>query len=168
MEFLQEEYILVPLRAKDKWEAIRKLHDFYSRTHQVPQHERADLLATVEERERSMSTALGLGTAIPHGRVERGSSIQGVLGIAREPIDWEAPDGEPVRLVMLVVTPKGHEKEHLEVMATLSKMVSDDVMRTRLLAAIDANDAWEVIEGEETPNYNYYLDQPDDAPPNER
>ncbi len=159
IEFLQEEYITVGLTAKDKFEALRKLTDFYARTHHVPPGHQSELLASIEEREKEFTTAIGLGAAIPHGRIEEGSGVRGVLAIAREGIDFHAPDGEPVRLMMLVVTPKGYEKEHLEVMASLAQMISDNAIRTRLLAAIDANDAWEIIESEDTRNYNYFLDQ---------
>ncbi len=159
IEFLQEEYITVGLAAKDKFEALRKLTEFFVRTHHVPPGLQGALLATVEQREKEHTTAIGMGAAIPHGRIEEGSGVRGVLAISREGIDFGAPDGEAVRLMMLVVTPKGYEKEHLEVMASLAQMISDDAIRTRLLAAIDANDAWEIIESEDTRNYNYFLDQ---------
>ncbi len=106
-----------------------------------------------------MSTALGKGVAIPHGRTSKGPAIQGVLGICREGIDFDAPDGKPVRIIMLIVTPENHDDRHLQVMAGLSAMVSDEMIRTRLIAAINANDAWEVIEGEEARNYNYFLEE---------
>ena len=160
MEFLQEEFILVDFKANDKWDALHVLSDFYARMHHTGSAQRELLHRTVEEREREMTTAIGHGAAIPHGRIDEGSRVNGVLGICREGIDFDAPDGEPVKLVMLIVTPKGFDQEHLEVMATLAKMISDEAIRTRLIAAIDANDAWEIIEGEETPNYNYYLDAP--------
>ena len=161
IEFLQEEYITTRIQAQDKWEALRKITDFYIRTHRVPVDQREKLHASVLERERDVTTAVGRGAAIPHGRVERGGHIRGVLGILPEGVDWESLDGEPVRLIMLVVTPVGHDREHLEVMASLASMISNNAILTRLLAAIDANDAWEVIESEENSPYNYYLDEED-------
>lgn len=113
------------------------------------------------KREKEQSTAVGKGTAIPHGRVDSGTFIGGVLGILPEGVDFGAPDGMPVKLIMLIVTPKEHEKRHLEVLASLSAMVKDERVRTRLMAAVDANDAWEVIEGEESRNYNYFLEGDD-------
>ncbi len=163
IEFLQEEFILVGLDGADKWEVLRKLTDFYLRTHRVPAEDHDMLYKTIEERERDLTTAVGLGAAIPHGRVKRGNGIQGVLGICRNGVDFHALDGEPVKILMLVVTPEGHDREHLEVMASLAQMISDEQLRTRLIAAIDANDAWEVIEGEEARTYNYFLEE-DDSP----
>ena len=82
-----------------------------------------------------------------------------MFAISRQGIEWDAPDGQPVRIVMLVVTPKGYEREHIEVMSSLAQIVSDEAIRVRLLAAINANDAWEIIEGEDTRNYNYFLEE---------
>ncbi|MBP8132389.1 MAG: cation:proton antiporter [Candidatus Hydrogenedentes bacterium] len=159
IEFLQEEYILTGLRAADKWEALRKVTDFYIRTHRIAPALREALHQSIIERERDGTTAIGLGAAIPHGRIGHGGGIRGVLAICSEGVAWGEDDDESVRLVMLVVTPAGHDKEHIEVMASLAQMISDATIRTRLLAAMDANDAWEVIEGEETRNYNYFLDE---------
>jgi Kef-type K+ transport system membrane component KefB/mannitol/fructose-specific phosphotransferase system IIA component (Ntr-type) len=159
IEFLQEEYILTDLSAPDKWDAIRKLTEFFARTHNVPQDERQRLHDGIAYREAEVSTAIGLGAAIPHGRLDYAEGIRGVLAISRAGIPWDTPDGQPVKIVMLVVTPLGQEREHLDVMASLASMISDEVVRTRLIAAIDANDVWEVIESKETPNYNYFLEE---------
>jgi len=128
-------------------------------THRVLGRLRATLYATIEERERELTTAIGKGAAIPHGRIEDGSGIRGVLAICPEGVNFHAHDGELVHLIMLVVTPKGYEREHLEVMASLAQMVSDERLRTRLQAAIDANDAWEVIESEDSRDFNYFLEE---------
>lgn len=162
IEFLQEEFILVGLSAKDKWDALRELTDFHCRTHHTASEHRESLYASIEQREQELSTAIGRGAAIPHGRVTHGGKVQGVLAICREGIDFDAPDGEPVRLIMLVVTPEGFEKEHLEVMASLAHLIANDAIRTRLLAAINAYDAWEIIESEEARGHNYFLEDAGD------
>lgn len=158
MEFLQEEFIVVGLEAADKEDVLKKLTDFFMRTHHVRQEDKDHLFDTILEREKIMTTAVGLGAAIPHGRIESGPGVQGVLGILKEGVDFDAPDGDPVRLVVLIVTPKEHEKQHLEVLASLSRMLSDEHTRTHLLDAEDSNEAWEIIEAEESPNFNYFLE----------
>lgn len=159
VEFLDEEYIEPKLVAVDKWDAIRKLVDFYARTHRLKPAEGESLYQSVVEREKQYSTAVGMGAALPHGRVETGTKIDGVMGICREGIDFGAPDGQAVQIIVLIVTPKDHEQRHLEVLASLSAMVSDPVARSRLLAASDANEAWEVLESEEARNFNYFLEE---------
>ncbi|MFO7975478.1 MAG: PTS sugar transporter subunit IIA, partial [Candidatus Hydrogenedentota bacterium] len=159
MEFLQEEFILVGLEAKDKWDALKKMVDFFAHTHNLPPERAETIYHTVVEREKSMTTAVGLGAALPHGRVDVGSGIQGVMAICREGIDFDAPDGEPVKLIVLIVTPKEHEQRHLEVIASLSAMISNERIRERIIAAINANDAWEIIESEEARGHNYFIEE---------
>jgi Kef-type K+ transport system membrane component KefB/mannitol/fructose-specific phosphotransferase system IIA component (Ntr-type) len=162
VEFLDEEYILTDLKATDRWDAIEQLTDFYARTHKLSPKHRDQMLKTIIEREREGSTAIGRGAAIPHGRVESGSGIEGVLGILKTGVDFEAYDDESIKLIVLIVTPKDHEKRHLEVLASLSAMISNEHIRNRLLNAMDANDAWEVIESEESRNFNYFLEADDE------
>jgi mannitol/fructose-specific phosphotransferase system IIA component (Ntr-type) len=158
VEFLAEEFIIVDLKALDKWDAIRQMVGFLMRTHRVEHMSQQELYETIVQREKEMSTGLGSGIAIPHGHIRKGPSIQGVLAICRNGIDFDAPDGEPVRLLMLIVTPEDQKDLHLKVLASLSSMVSHEAIRERLLAAISPEDAMEVIESEEARDYNYFLE----------
>jgi mannitol/fructose-specific phosphotransferase system IIA component (Ntr-type) len=158
VEFLAEEFIMVDLKALDKWDAIRQLVAFLMRTHRVEHVTQEELYQSIVAREKEFTTAMGREIAIPHGRIAKGSAIQGVMGICRDGIDFDAPDGEPVKLIMLIVTPEDKQDLHLKVLASLSAMVRDDTIRTRLIAAINSEDAMEVIESEEVRDYNYFLE----------
>jgi len=158
VEFLAEEFVVVDLKALDKWDAIRQLVAFLMRTHRVEHISQEELYQSIVAREKDMSTAMGRGIAIPHGHIEKGPAIQGVMAICRDGIDFDAPDGAPVKLIMLIVTPKDKKDMHLKVLSSLSSMVSNEVIRTRLMAAISPEDAMEVIESEEARDYNYFLD----------
>jgi PTS system fructose-specific IIC component len=158
IDFLHEEFILTNLKARDKWDAIRQLTEFLVRTHGIESAASESVYKSIIEREQSLSTAIGHGVAIPHGRIADGAAIRGVLGICREGVEFDAPDGAPVHIFMLIVTPDQHEEQHLKVMAALATMVSDEVLRARLITATDANDAWEVIESGDPHDYNYFLE----------
>jgi len=159
VEFLAEEFIMVDLKALDKWDAIRQLVAFLMKTHRVEHITQEELYQSIVARENEVSTAMGKGIALPHGRIAaKGRTIQGVMGILRQGIDFDSPDGEPVRLIMLIVTPEDKKDMHLKVLASLSAMVRDETIRTRLLAAISPEDAMEVIESKEARDYNYFLE----------
>ncbi|MCL4691110.1 MAG: PTS sugar transporter subunit IIA [Candidatus Hydrogenedentes bacterium] len=158
MEFLQEEFILTNLEAEDKWDALHQLTDFFVKAHRLDKAQAAELYDTIVEREKQHSTAIGHGAAIPHGRLDITDQVQGVLGISRKGVPFDAPDGEPAKLIMVIATPTEHEKHHLEVMAGLAGMVSDPIVRERLIAAVDPNDAWEIIEEMGARTYNYFLE----------
>ena len=59
VEFLQEEFIFMDLKAEDKWDALQKMTDFYVRTHRVPPDQREVIYASLAEREREHTTAIG-------------------------------------------------------------------------------------------------------------
>ncbi|WP_372846569.1 PTS sugar transporter subunit IIA [Pontiella sp.] len=158
VEFLAEEFIVVDLKAADKWDAIRQLVAFLMRTHRVEHISQEELYQSVVAREKDMSTAMGRGIAIPHGHTEKGPAIQGVMGICRNGIEFDAPDHETVKVIMLIVTPKDKKDMHLKVLSSLSAMVRNDAIRSRLIAAISPEDAMEVIESEEARDYNYFLE----------
>lgn len=158
VEFLAEEFIMVDLKALDKWDAIRQLVGFLMRTHRVEHISQEELYERVVEREKEFTTAMGHGIALPHGRIPKGPAIQGVMATVRNGVEFDAPDGEPVKLIMLIITPEDKADMHLKVLASLSAMVSDESIRTRLMAAISPEDAMEVIESKEARDYNYFLD----------
>lgn len=158
VEFLSEEFVMMDLKALDKWDAIRQMTDFLMRTHRVEHLSFQELYESVVEREKTMSTALGSSVALPHGHIEEGPSIQGVLAICPDGVDFDAPDGKPAKLLMLIVTPADHQTMHLKVLASLSAMVRDERIRTRLISAISPEDAIEIIESKEARDYNYFLD----------
>ncbi|WP_168433062.1 PTS sugar transporter subunit IIA [Pontiella sulfatireligans] len=158
VEFLAEEFIVVNLKAADKWDAIRQLVAFMMRTHRVEHITQEELYQSVVNREKDMSTGMGRNIAIPHGHIEKGPEIQGVMAICRDGIDFDSPDGEPVKIIMLIITPEDKKDMHLKVLSSLSSMVRDDAIRSRLIAAISPEDAMEVIESKEARDYNYFLD----------
>jgi len=158
VEFLAEEFITVDLQALDKWDAIRQMVAFLMRTHRVEHISQEELYQSVIEREKEISTALGHGIAIPHGHITKGPAIQGVMAICRDGVDFDAPDGESVKLIMLIVTPEDQKDMHLKVLSSLSSMVRDEAIRTRIIAAISPEDAMEVFESEEARVYNYFLE----------
>ncbi len=91
---------------------------------------RASLLA----REQLGSTGLGLGVAIPHGRI-RGLK-RAVAAVVRlgQAVPFEAPDGQPVRLLVALLVPENATQEHLELLSELAQMLSDRELRTGLMA----------------------------------
>jgi PTS system nitrogen regulatory IIA component len=89
-------------------------------------------------RERLGSTGLGHGVAIPHARSARAVNAAGVFLRLAEPIDFGAPDGEPVDLVFAVVVPEHFAQQHLLLLAQLAEMFGDAGFRDALRAAPDA------------------------------
>lgn len=59
----------------------------------------------------------------------------GYARIAQPPVDWDAPDSEPVDLVFLIAVPADTGKQHLKILAQLTRALMKDVFRAALRGA---------------------------------
>ena len=148
VEFLSEEFIKVDLKANDKWDAIKQLTSFMMKTHRVEHMTEDELYDSIVSREKDMSTAIGDGIAIPHGYISKAHLYKELWGYA-EGVDFDSVDGKPIKLILLIITPEDKRDMHLKVLSSLSRMMSNTVIRNRLLSAISPEDAMEIIESED-------------------
>jgi nitrogen PTS system EIIA component len=96
-------------------------------------------------RERLGSTGLGEGIAIPHCRSDAVSDIVGALLRLAHPVEFDAPDGEPVDLLFLLVVPKGSDDDHLKVLAQLARIFGDASNRRRLRSAATSGELYDAF-----------------------
>jgi len=160
VDFLQEEFILKPLKAKGKWDAITQLVHFLHWAHHMQEVSEKDVLEGVVEREKEMSTGLGDGIAIPHARMNlKSQKLIGVIGILDEPIDFDAIDGNPVSIIIMIVTPVDGVKLHLQVCQQVAKIFGHDpVLRNRIANAKNAAEVYDLLQSREVQELNVFLD----------
>ena len=89
-------------------------------------------------REKMGSTGLGLGIAIPHGRIKGLKQALGAFLRLSTPVQFDAPDGQPVGLVFVLLVPEAATEHHLQMLSELAQMFSDKGFREKLTAAPDA------------------------------
>ncbi len=89
-------------------------------------------------RERFGPTGLGQGIAIPHGRIKGLKNAWGAFLRLATPVAFDAPDGQPVSLLFVLVVPEQANETHLQILSELAQMFSDRAFRDALLAAPDA------------------------------
>lgn len=89
-------------------------------------------------REKMGSTGLGLGIAIPHGRIKGLKEARGAFFRLSAPVAFDAPDGQPVSLVFVLLVPEAASEQHLQLLSELAQMFSDKNFREQLAAATDA------------------------------
>jgi PTS system nitrogen regulatory IIA component len=112
---------------------------------------KAQIVSSLVARERSGSTALGQGIAIPHGRVKGLRTATGAFIRTRHPIPFDAPDDSPVQLIFVLLVPEKSTDLHLEILSELAQLFSDRNMRRDLGAAPDALTAQRLIAGPPRP-----------------
>ncbi len=103
----------------------------------------------VLDRERVSNTALGHDVAMPHARTDQCTEI--IMAVGRSPagIDFEAKDGQPVRLIFLIGTPKSMVTEYLRLVGNLARLLRHDDLREKLLACEDPNTFIQLIQSAE-------------------
>jgi mannitol/fructose-specific phosphotransferase system IIA component (Ntr-type) len=137
--------IVTDLQAMDRWDAIDELIPVLTAAASISDDRVAAITAAVRAREETMSTGIGHGIGIPHAPTDQVARVQAVLGIARNGIDFSALDDEPVHIVLLFVVPKDQFQEHLNTLANIARVLSDEDTRGRLRAATAAAEVLEII-----------------------
>jgi PTS system nitrogen regulatory IIA component len=96
-------------------------------------------------REKLGSTGLGQGVAIPHGRIKGLKEAIGALVRMKQPIPFDAPDGQNVSLIFVLLVPDRATDMHLQILSELAQMFSDKAFREQLLAAPGAAELHQLI-----------------------
>jgi len=118
-EFLRPELIKIPLDATTKDEVLRELTALLESRGLVNDLERA--VTALCERERTMSTAMDRGVAIPHARTDAVDRLVCAVGVKKEGIDFESLDGKPSRIFILLLSPSTKPAPQLQVMAMIAR-----------------------------------------------
>jgi mannitol/fructose-specific phosphotransferase system IIA component (Ntr-type) len=148
-EILHREVIKPDLEAEDKYEAIEELVDLLVEAHELPMSLRDHVIEVVTEREKTMSTGMEKGIALPHGSTERIDDIIGALGLCRRGIPFESLDAEDARIVILLVLPKQNFQGHVRTLAGIAHLLGNAAFRETLLKAETVDDILALIESEE-------------------
>ncbi|HUN90623.1 MAG TPA: PTS sugar transporter subunit IIA [Burkholderiaceae bacterium] len=98
---------------------------------------RAKVFDSLLARERLGSTGLGHGVAIPHGRIKGLKEAVAALVRLAEPVPFDAPDGQPVRLLVFLLVPEQATQQHLEVLSEFAQLLSDRSLREQLFNVAD-------------------------------
>jgi mannitol/fructose-specific phosphotransferase system IIA component (Ntr-type) len=97
-------------------------------------------------REELLSTGVGFGLGLPHAKSSGVSAMVAAFGVTEQPVEFDAMDGRPVRLLFLLVGPEDDDRRHVRVMGFISRLMSDPEVRQRLLRALSAEEVLEVFE----------------------
>jgi mannitol/fructose-specific phosphotransferase system IIA component (Ntr-type) len=131
-ELLTPERIKIPLAARSKEELLRELVGVIAGS---DREDHEDVLRAVREREAVLSTGIGHGVAIPHGKSAAVNELRMAAGRVGEPVDFDALDGQPVSLVFLLVGPESAAGPHIKALSRISRIVRRDDVREQLNAA---------------------------------
>jgi fructose-specific phosphotransferase system IIA component len=148
-ELLTPERIKIPLVSTSKDEILSELVEVVGKSTTV--RDTREILRAVREREEVLSTGIGSGVAIPHGKSSAISELALVAGVMPQGIDFEALDGRPVNLFFLLIGPEAAAGQHVKALSRISRLLRRDSFRVRLAEATTPQEFYSIIaEAEES------------------
>jgi PTS system fructose-specific IIC component/PTS system nitrogen regulatory IIA component len=144
-ELFPVDRIAIDVASVDKEALFEELVDLIGSTSSFPL-DRSAALACVMEREALMSTAIREGVAVPHGKSDGIGRMVGAIGISRRGIDYDAFDGNPVKIAFMILSPRHDPETHLRTLKMLAGALDAPGFVESLLAARDSAEAFRVIE----------------------
>jgi PTS system fructose-specific IIA component len=152
-ELLRPEAVLLDVRDVDKWTLIDRLTDLLVETGRLDIAKRDLTKKALFDRERSMSTGMENGIAIPHCSIDEIEDTLVALGVSEAGIAFESIDGAPTHLILLLVTPRNKTKVHIRTLAEIAKLLNDEAFRGRLIRARKPDEVLEQIRLQESADH---------------
>jgi PTS system fructose-specific IIA component len=146
-QLFSPEDIVVGFAPSDKWDAIKGLVEHLARSGKIGKAAAGAVLEQVVARERSMSTGMERGIAIPHAAVDQVDHVVACMGIVARPggLPFESIDSQPARLVVLLVIPRSQKLLHIRTLADVARVLGLESVREALVAAQSPDHAWEAL-----------------------
>lgn len=148
LDILKPEYIRAPLAASDKQGVIHELVDLLASAGAVSTPQ--ELKDAVWSREQTRTTGIGHGLAIPHGKCAGLSGLAMAIGKPAAPLEFDALDGQPVRLVVLLASPPDRTSDHIQALARISKLMAAEELRSKIYAAGSAEEIYTLLKERES------------------
>ncbi len=146
-DLLTENLVVTNLQGDSKDDIINSIVDLVGASPKVLDKEK--VREAVLERERIMSTGVGDGFAIPHGKTHAVSDIVAAFAVTAKPIDYESLDEKPVRLVFILVSKVNMVGPHIKLLSRISRLMNKPDFRNKLLSVQSPKEIIELFKQEE-------------------
>jgi PTS system nitrogen regulatory IIA component len=141
-DFIGSDAIFPGLKATSKKQLLQELATLAG---DVANIDSRRIFEALLQREKLGSTGLGHGVAIPHGKFEQLDKVYGFFGRLKQPVDYDAVDGEPIDLVFLLLAPESAGADHLKALARISRLLRDSSIVKKLRGTDDATGLYAVL-----------------------
>lgn len=141
-----DERLVVFLEVDERDKAIRALVDLLDSNGKLQDPE--VFLRAILDREKIVSTGIGMGVAVPHAKIEECDDFFLAVGIQAKPgIEWNALDGVPVHLIFMIGGPNQEQAQYLRLLSSLTSAIKDPERRKKLLKATTPKQVVALFEG---------------------
>lgn len=146
-QLLRPDQVHIGLSGTSKSEVINALVDVLDNHDSITDIEA--VRSAIFEREEMMSTGVGKGLGLPHAKTSAARQTVAAFATTAHPVDFGSVDNEPIQLLLLLVGPEEHKSQHVKILGRISRLVSRDDFRQRLIEADTPKTVIQVLrEGE--------------------
>ena len=146
-DILKPACVKVPLVATDKESTLYELVDLLGDQCDIPDVQQ--LKDAVWQREQTRTTGIGHGIGIPHGKTEGLSQLNMAIGLPAAPIEFGAIDHKPVEIIILLASPIDQTGPHIQALAKISRLLTDDTFREAVKKAESAEQLYDMLAQQE-------------------
>ena len=146
-DILDESMIRTHMAGISKGEIIDQMIQIISTSPKVLDIEK--VRTAIFDREKIMSTGVGNGFAIPHGKTDAVTDVVAAFAVTAKAIDYESLDEQPVRLIFLLVGKDSMVGPHIKLLSRISRLMNKEDFRAKLLTADSPKAVMEVFKTEE-------------------
>ncbi len=146
-DILTEDMVMTGMKGSTKEDIIDAMIELVSKSPKVIDKDK--VREAIFDREKIMSTGVGNGFAIPHGKTEAVSDIVAAFAVTEEPIDYQSLDEKPVRLVFLLVGKDNMVGPHIKLLSRISRLMNKEEFRKRLIELSTPQEILETFKKEE-------------------
>ncbi|OHB59421.1 MAG: hypothetical protein A2173_11750 [Planctomycetes bacterium RBG_13_44_8b] len=147
-QILELTCVKVPLDGRDKESAIIELVELLDKNELLA--DKDEVLQAVLDREKTRSTGIGAGIAIPHGKCKGVKELVMALGISRQGLEFQSIDAKPVYIIALLASPIDKTGPHIQALARISRLMLDEEFKNKLQNADNAEELYKLINEKET------------------
>ena len=147
MELFSEDLIKIGYYAFDKKSCLSEMAEFLTEKEIIASYE--EFFQAIIERESLMSTGIGKGVAIPHARHEIVKEFKILVYLLDNELDFDAIDGEPVKLIFMIAVPEEKKEEYMKVLSSISNFLREEENRKNLLESKDKKGMYKILKGME-------------------
>ena len=147
-DILNEKVIVTKLPGTTKTEILNAMIELAATSDRVIDKEKMRM--AILEREKIMSTGVGSGFAIPHGKTDAVQDIVAAFAITDQPIDYQSLDDQPVRIIFLLVGKDNSVGPHIKLLSRISRLMNKEEFRKKLINAESPSEILQIFKQEES------------------
>ncbi len=147
-DILNEKVIVTKLPGTTKAEILNAMIELAATSDRVIDKEKMRM--AILEREKIMSTGVGSGFAIPHGKTDAVQDIVAAFAITDQPIDYQSLDDQPVRIIFLLVGKDNSVGPHIKLLSRISRLMNKEEFRKKLINAESPSEILQIFKQEES------------------